>query len=133
MAVEAQRSIRLGCTFSPDGTSVRITIPAEPPVSLDLDTAGIEALLRGFAEVRAKMKPPVPAGWEGGQMAAGVRSPGFVCEEEALQGGSLLHLRHPGLGWLHFAFPAEAARRLGAYLLRQARHARTRPPRAGHS
>jgi hypothetical protein len=133
LADEARNTIKLGFAVRGDGTTVRVTIPAEEPVTLVLDTAGVEALMKGLAEIRADMTPAVPPEWATGQAAAGVRSPRFVCEEEALHGGSLLHLRHPGYGWLHFAFPAEVARRLGAFLLRQAKHARVKPAPPGRN
>ena len=132
MAAEPQH-IKLGCSFSPDRTTVRIALPGEQPVALQLDTAGLEGLMRGLAEIRAEMQPAVPPQWATGQAAAGTRSPAFVCEAEALHGGSLLHLRHPGYGWLHFAFPAAVARKIGAFLVRQANTERVRPTRTRRS
>ena len=37
-----------------------------------------------------------------------------------MMGGSLLHIRHPGLGWLHFVLLKESAAALGRLLLAQA-------------
>lgn len=126
MAAEPQH-ITLGCSFAQDRRTVRITLPGEQPVVLQLDATGLDALSRGLAEIRAEMQPPVPAQWTPGQTAAGTRNPAFLCEAEALHGGSLLHLRHPGYGWLHFAFPAEIARKIGTFLLRQAKTERVQP------
>lgn len=132
MAAEPQQ-ITLVCSFSPDRTTVRIALPGEQPMALEVDATGLDALMRGLAEIRAEMQPGVPAQWPAGQVAAGTRSPAFLCEAEALHGGCLLHLRHPGYGWLHFALPIEVARRIGTFFLRQAKTERVKPSRARRS
>ena len=55
MAAEPQQ-ITLGCSFSPDRTTVRIARPGAQPVALEVDATGLDALMRGLAEIRAEIR-----------------------------------------------------------------------------
>ena len=120
-------SLSLACHFSDDRTSVQLTIPAEPPVTLVLNCDGVESLIGGLSQIRAQMRPEVPRDWPKGSPARGQRDPRIECEQDVLNGGLLLRMRHPGLGWLHFSFPPNVARKLGTYLLDKAKRARVSP------
>jgi hypothetical protein len=48
-----------------------------------------------------------------------MRDPAFELEADQLAGDSLLHIRHPHFGWLHFIFSKAEAKKLGGLLLAQ--------------
>ena len=45
------------------------------------------------------------------------RDPPFALEPVVLNGDALLHMKHPILGWLHFALSRDRARQIGEELL----------------
>jgi hypothetical protein len=53
-------------------------------------------------------------------MVNAVLDPRWYSEPDALLGESLLHIRDPRFGWLHYALPRESARALGILLVHQA-------------
>ena len=66
------------------------------------------------------MTPAVPAEFPTGCRFQARRDPRWATETETMRGDSVLHLRDPRFGWLHFVFPREMARKLGRLLIAQA-------------
>ena len=82
----------------------------------------VEQTVAGLAKLRAAMEPAVTTDFKPGQAVPNVTTtPRWHTQRESLQGLSLLHFRHPGLGWLHFAIPPREAVRLARLLLNQAK------------
>src|SRR5687768_14456056 len=107
-----------------DRKGVRVTIPTEPvPCTGLFETARVEFLLRKLGEFRALMIPEVPRTFAMGQKVEAVADPAWVTEPDAMLGHSLLHIREPRFGWLHFVLPPHEAKKLAEYLLRQAERA----------
>lgn len=103
-----------------DLKTVTVTFPTDPPVVLKLNAAGVDALLHGLGGLRMQMEPQPPPDFATGQQFVAARSPNFVTEVDEFQGHSVLHLRDPRFGWLHYAIPNEQARKLAVSLAMQA-------------
>ncbi|MDQ0559955.1 hypothetical protein QO004_001737 [Rhizobium mesoamericanum] len=100
--------------------TLSITFPTDPPVAFMLDAEAVSKLIDRVGQIRAEMLPSYQESWKGGQMVNAVLDPHWYSEPDALLGESLLHIRDPRFGWLHYALPRESARALGTLLLHQA-------------
>jgi hypothetical protein len=103
-----------------DRKTITITFPTNPPVAMQLDAEGISDLLTNVGEMRAVMEPAYAADWTSGGAVGVIPDPRWFSEHELMEGNSLLHVRDPRFGWLHYMFPREGARQLGQYLIAQA-------------
>ena len=103
-----------------DLKSVTISFPSKPPVGLRFNTAEVDETLKNLGEFRASMQPPIPANWSLDQKVEAIPDPAWYTEPEMMMGNSILHIRDPRFGWLHFLLPRENARKLGELLTRQA-------------
>ena len=111
--------------LSDDRKTATLTAPSDPPIVLSFNAASMDGLLRSAMEVRAAMTPAHPADFAVGQHVQAIENPRIVSELDTRTGRSLLHLRHPGFGWLHFLLPKEHAAKLAELLRNQVE----RPPR----
>lgn len=102
-----------------DLKTVTVTFPTDPPVALKLDARRLGELLQNLGEFRAHMKPEVPRDYALGQKVAVIQDPRWETEPDALIGNSLLHIRDPRFGWLHYMIPREQARKLVGILQAQ--------------
>lgn len=105
---------------SEDKRTARLRVPELPQLTLDLTVTEIEHIVSELALARARMQPEVTHSCRPGQKVPAVRHPTWMCEPEALQGDSLLHVRDSRYGWLHFVLAREEARKLGRLLIAQA-------------
>ncbi len=102
-----------------DLKTVTITFPSDPPVQLKLDSEQIDNLLVNLGEFRSHMEPPVSDDWALGQKLGALPDPRWAAEPDLMQGDSLLHLRDPRYGWLHYLIPRHEAAKLGDLLKKQ--------------
>ena len=100
--------------------TVTVTFPSDPPVALRLDVGAVEEILRNLGQFRDQMKPAVAPTFAMGQKVGAVPDPAWVTEADLLRGHSLLHLRDPRYGWLHYLLPPHEAQKLGELLQKQA-------------
>ena len=103
-----------------DHKSVRVAFPTDPPVVLRFGIAGIGEILKNLGDFRGMMKPEVPLKIDNGQKVQPVRNPIWTIEPDAERGNSLLHIRDPRYGWLHYQLPHTEASKLGGLLQTQA-------------
>lgn len=103
-----------------DRKHVTLTFPTTPPVSWRLDVSAVEHILRNLGEFRAQMTPEIAAHYAMGQRVAALPDPAWVTEPDLMFGHSLLHLRDPRYGWLHYLLPPPEAQKLASYLQTQA-------------
>jgi hypothetical protein len=102
---------------SEDHRSVTLSVDATPTATYD--AAQVEGILAGLGQVRASMLPVYPPNYELGQpIIQAARDPGLATEL-ATDGHTMLHIRDPRYGWLHFAISREAAGKLAAALRKQ--------------
>ena len=102
-----------------DLKTVTVTFPSDPPVALKLDADEVDDTLRNLGEFRASMDPPIPEDHPLGQKTGAIPDPKWVTEPEIMAGNSLLHIRDPRFGWLHYLLPRVEARKLAEFLLNQ--------------
>lgn len=81
----------------------------------------IDALITLLSSFRVQCGVQVSATKPHGPTYNGVRNPRWCLQHEMLTGGSLLHLRHPGLGWLTFSLPMAERQKLANALILHAR------------
>jgi hypothetical protein len=74
-----------------------------PQRSFGLQT--IDEHFQKLGEFRANMKPEVPRTWAAGQTIHAVPDPAWMTEPDALMGNSILLIRDPRFGWLHYLIP----------------------------
>lgn len=110
-----------------DKKHVTVEFPTSPPVALRIDVAMVEDMLRNLGEFRAQMEPAVPAQFAMGQKVGAVPDPVWVSEPDLLQGHSLIHLRDPRYGWMHYLLPPHEAAKLATFLSKQAELAAQQP------
>ena len=75
--------------------------------------------LRKLGELRTKMKPPHPRNFALGHVVRGIANAPWATETDTMLGNSILHIRDPRYGWLHFLFSKEDARKLATLLQKQ--------------
>jgi hypothetical protein len=71
---------------------------------MKMDVRGIEEFLKNLGELRYAMKPEIPKTFPRGQQVSAVPDPAWVSEPDVMQGNSILHIRDPRYGWLHYIF-----------------------------
>jgi hypothetical protein len=106
-------------TLSADRQTVTITFKTDPPATVTWPADAVDDMLRVLRDIRMNMAPAVVADLTQGQVTA-VQDPRWVTEPDLLLGDSLLHLRDPGYGWLHYMIPRHEAHRLAEFLRKQA-------------
>jgi hypothetical protein len=111
-----------------DLTTVTVTFPSVPVVQLKLDAAGIDDLLKNLGDFRGVMKPAVPIQNPLGQKTKAVFGPAWASEPEVMGGDSLLHIRDPRYGWLHYLLPRSDAANLAKHLQIQVDTRHPAPP-----
>jgi hypothetical protein len=103
-----------------DYKTVTVTFPTDPPVALVLDVDGIDDILKNLGDFRAAMKPEVSRQAPIGVKVAAIPDPQWYTQSDAMRGDSLLHIRDPRFGWLHYLVPRAEALKLGNFLRTQA-------------
>jgi hypothetical protein len=99
-----------------DHETVTVTFPTNPVVQLKLGVAEVEDALVNLGRLRLMMKPPIGSQFPPGQKVWTVPDPAWATEVDAMTGSTLLHLRDPRYGWLHYLIPGDQARKLGGFL-----------------
>ena len=99
--------------------TVTLTFPTTPPVTLKLNANQVDDILKNLGDFRAAMKQEVPKSFAMGQMVDAVPDPIWATEPDALLGNSLLDIRDPRFGWLHYLIPKDEARKLASLLQTQ--------------
>ncbi len=79
----------------------------------------LDQAIKQLGELRAGKEPQVPMNFSYGGPYDALEDARWNTQREALAGKSMLHFRHPGFGWLHFAIPPEEAKQLAGHLLSQ--------------
>jgi hypothetical protein len=102
-----------------DRMHVTVTFPTNPPAVLRLDVADVVDLLSHLGDFRSVMWPEEPKIYELGQRVAVIPDPIWSTEPDRDRGDTLLHIRDPRYGWLHYMIPREEARKLAGYILDQ--------------
>lgn len=110
---QSERPKAFEATLSGDKTTVTLAIEGIP--RLRLNSVALEELQNCLGKVRAGMVPPVSAVLPGGASLSAVSNPQWVLSPAGNSADSLLNVRDPRYGWLHFVIPAEEGRKLSAF------------------
>jgi hypothetical protein len=100
---------------SGDVDTVVITFKADPPIRVELDAGEIDDALAELGEMRALMQPEHPA--EVPEVVVTVFNPTCACDSEPVLAHSVLHIRDPRFGWLHYVIPRDVGDELAAALV----------------
>jgi hypothetical protein len=100
--------------------TLTITFPSTPPVAIQWKAPMVDEHLQKLGKLRAGMRPEIPKTFAPGQLVGAVSDPAWVTEPDAMLGRTLLHIRDPRFGWLHYLIPKEKARKLAGLLQAQA-------------
>jgi hypothetical protein len=111
-----------------DATTVTITFATEPPTRLKLDLAAVGDFLKALWSVRTAMMPEIVRELPPAPRWVALRDPIWFAERGAWDGDSLLHLRDPGYGWLHYLIPRNEAAKLARILQEQVDTPPPQPP-----
>ena len=107
-------------SLSENGETLTLSSPQAPGFALLMSADEVDQLIGALMSQRAKMKPPVPFTNPVGGPYRGILNPSMAVETEGMGEHILMHLRHPGAGWLHFGFSTSFARALGRHLVEKA-------------
>ncbi len=107
---------------------VTITYPSNPPVEIKLHALEVEKMLAIIGDYRSVMEPEIAAEYLPQQNVSAISSPIWQIESDPLSGNSLLRLRDPRFGWLHYLIPNGEAEKLAQHLQTDAS---TLPPADG--
>ena len=99
--------------------TMTITFSTSPRVVIRWTADQVDDHLRKLGELRTKMKPPHPRNFALGQVVRGIANATWATETDTMLGNSILHIRDPRYGWLHFLFSKEDARELATLLQKQ--------------
>jgi hypothetical protein len=102
-----------------DYQHVTLTLPTDPPTQVVFNTQTIDDMLQNLGEFRGHMRPEIPATFALGQVVQAISNPAWATEPDAMVGNTLLHIRDPRYGWLHYVIPHEEARKLVGLLQNQ--------------
>jgi len=83
---------------------------------LKLDAPSVDDLIARLAEVRAAMVEPVTCDLEKLSRGQPIFDPIWRSAKVPGRDGRVMAVRHPGFGWMYFAFPARSATKLGRWL-----------------
>lgn len=111
-----------------DLRSVTITFPTDPVVTFVMTTEVLDELLANLGVFRSQMEPEVPREFALGQRVPAVAGPAWATEPDIMAGETLLHLRDPRFGWLHFLISRWDAKSIADIFLAQAAHTPAVPP-----
>ena len=112
-----------------DKKSVVLTLTKRSSGPLKLDADEVDQMLQRLGQVRATMQPEIPRALPREEQTLAVGNPALAIA--ALRdGGSVLHVRDPRYGWLHYAIPAPALQELATMLANLSSPAPPAPGRA---
>ncbi len=105
---------------SQDRMSVTVQITENPDVFVRMKTSEVAALIGHLATLRRQMEPAVPEKFRQSLDYRGTGNPRWAVALHSADENVILHIREPGIDWLHFAFSPEYARKLGELLIASA-------------
>jgi len=103
----------------PDLETVMVTFLTEPPLEVTLRFKDLEQHITSLGGFRALMKPEIPREFPLGQRVQVIPDPIWVSEPEMMRGDTLLHIRDPRYGWLHYMLTKSSTEKLAKILTNQ--------------
>jgi hypothetical protein len=115
-------------SLSPNKKTLSISYGGRADLTVEMETAQVDDMLSAIAKWRSEMLPSHPEIYAPVARVTAIRDPRWYTEAELSVGGSLLHLRHYGFGWLSFWLPKNEAAKLANFLQAQAEEQEKPPP-----
>lgn len=120
---------QVNVSLSEDKHVLTLNLGGEHDLKVALPTSQVEKFMETLRQWRSQMKPDIPDEFALGSRVTAILNPPWCTEPESSQGDSLLHIRHPGYGWLSFLIPTLEAAKLAGFLQSQvAEHLARQPP-----
>ena len=110
-------SLAMQISLSQDKREITIKFPSAD-VMMDANQAG--QLINALALMRSNMLPEHAFDYAPQQRTIALPDPRWYTEVSFLPEGSLIHIRHPGFGWLSFLLPPNEAAKFASLLQAQA-------------
>jgi hypothetical protein len=93
---------RVNLWLSDDKDELTISFGGRDDATLVAPTEQLDEMLKVLGDWRGEMKPPHLESYVPVPHVAAIDNPAWYTEPEISMGGTLLHIRHPGFGWLSF-------------------------------
>lgn len=106
--------------LDPEARVMTLSLDGKPGDDVRLTAEQADRLVRTIGDARAKMQPPPQQNWAFGQTVSAIYDPRWTTEPDRSDGNTLLHIRDPRFGWLHYTVPRTTAQQLGTLLKKQA-------------
>ena len=113
--------------------TVTVTVQADPEVRVDLDAHEVDDVIKNLGQMRQLMRPAHLSEFGGEMELANVFNPECVCDDDPVLAHSVLHIRDPRYGWLHYVLPRDVGNVLAkALTARQTTRSTGSSPRSKH-
>jgi hypothetical protein len=110
-------TLRVGLREDRQEAVIELWLDEQPLGHIFLDPATLEKHIRDCAAHRAQMPDEVPRDLDpGSRLEGSVYDPIWRIPAQRHEGGRILALRHPGIGWLGFVIPEHEAKSLAEWL-----------------
>jgi hypothetical protein len=119
-------------SLSADNAVLSLNFGGKAELTVTMPTTQVDKFIDALWKWRIKMQPEHPTDFALGQKPSAIADPRWYTESELKQGGSLIHLRHPGFGWLSFWLPKNEATKLAGFLRAQVEE-QEKPPQLGEN
>lgn len=113
-------ALELQWKLGEDRQTAALTLPANPPVTIEMNVVAVEDMMKILGSLRSAMLPEIPTALTPRQTVTAIKNPAWIAEPDTRTGDSILHVRDPRFGWFHYLIPRRHARKLGSLLQRQA-------------
>jgi hypothetical protein len=97
--------------------TVTVTFHGDRLFHVELDAGEIDGLLKNLSELRAMMQPPHPFDFTKNADINFIVDPRWEYGHEPSLGQSVLRIRDPRFGWLHYVISRDTARKLADALI----------------
>ena len=109
---------KVDLSLSADNAVLSLGFGGPDDLTAMMPTDQVDKMLSALWKWRSKMEPPHPSN-PIGQNVEMILDPKWYTEPDKNRRGSLIHILHPGFGWLSFFIPLDEASKLTNYLLKQ--------------
>ena len=117
-------------SLSADNAVLSINYGGKAELTVMMPTDQVDRLIAALWKWRSQMKPEHPPDFALEQTLSPIPDPRWYTAPALGHGGSLIHLRHPGFGWLSFWLPKHEAAKLADFLRVQVEE-QEKPPSSG--
>lgn len=118
VAFAAMAQSRVNWNLDDDQRHVTITFDKSVN-AMTLDVEEVVGIIANLGDFRVRMWPGEPKIYKLGQTVTVIPDPIWATEPDREHRDTLLHIRDPRFGWLHYLIPRDEARKLADYIQNQ--------------